>query len=234
MSPAEGISARSALSVACTESHLRVDLPGEHEALSWAIVGGGRVRTRAVVWCHVRGPELAPPAEPREVAAALARPLGTGESTIVLLTSRRLSAFEHAVAGDSSGRAEAIATVGIENALAAGDPADEEPTHAGTINVLCRVDRPLSEGALTEALALSTEARAAALFEAGVRSRVSDRAATGTGTDCNAVVAPVALAGAPVAAYVGKYTRLGAAIGASVREAVLRGALACLAERERR
>ena len=69
--------------------------------------------------------------------------------------------------GDCSARC--VATVGLGNALCAGDPpVAGEP--AGTINLLCHVSTPLSELALLEALALAAEARTLALLEARVPS----------------------------------------------------------------
>src|SRR5439155_15052111 len=114
--------------------------------------------------------------------------------------------------------ARAVATVGLGNALAAGDPPG--PMRAGTINVLLQLSHPLGEAGLAEAMALAVEARTAAVLEARVPSRRSSAWATGTGTDCVVVAAPDE--GEPLP-WVGKHTVAGALAGACVREAVTRG-----------
>jgi adenosylcobinamide amidohydrolase len=80
---------------------------------------------------------------------------------------------------------------------------------------------------MLEALAIATEAKAAAVLEAGVASRRSGLAATGTGTDVVVIAAPKHGA---VARYAGKHTDVGAAIGGAVEEAVRIGAEDWLAE----
>lgn len=114
---------------------------------------------------------------------------------------------------------ECFATVGLSNALAAGDPATYEE-HVGTINLIVVVGQPLAPPAMTEAIQLVTEAKTAALMGAGIRSAVSNALATGTGTDCVALACPV---GVPAYRYCGKHTKLGELIGKVVSEAMKEG-----------
>ncbi len=195
-----------------------------HAALSWAVVGGGRGRAQAVVWRQVDDAELGPNVDPGELLRTALAAEGLHDA-IGLLTARDLSTFSDVTLGEGRARARCVATVGLGNALAAGDP----PTgrHVGTINLLVQLVSPLSEGALVEAVALASEARTAALLELRVRSVRSPRCATGTGTDCIVVVAPEGPGGAR---YAGKHTVLGAAIGAAVFEATRRGARRWLSE----
>jgi adenosylcobinamide amidohydrolase len=111
-----------------------------------------------------------------------------------------------------------VATVGLGNALRVGDPA--LPAASGTINLLCRLSVPLSPTAALEALTIAAEARTVAVREAALPSRRSGRFASGTGTDCIVLAAPVGPAGA---AYAGKHTAIGQVIGAAVGDAVARG-----------
>jgi adenosylcobinamide amidohydrolase len=71
---------------------------------------------------------------------------------------------------------------------------------------------------MTEALQLAVEARVAALYEAGVMSVRSAAIATGTGTDCIVVAAPVAALRdrADAIVYCGKHTLPGELIGQAV------------------
>jgi len=204
---------------------LVVRLGGLHAVLSWAIVGGGRRSASEVVFCEVRDDELRPPVDParllRERLAALAAPSAVG-----LLTSRAVDT--HVVAERELGGAWArcVATVGLGNALRAGDPPGPA-ARIGTINIVCQVSGALAELALVEAVSIAAEARTAAILEAGVASRRSGERATGTGTDCIVIAAPERDGGSR---YAGKHTTLGHVIGASVYDAVRRGAAAWLAE----
>jgi adenosylcobinamide amidohydrolase len=198
-----------------------------HIALSWAVAGGGRRRTRAVAWRYTTEGELGPAVDAERFLHAELAQNGL-EGAVGLMTGRALDTFEDVTMTEDKMSARCVATVGLSNALAAGDgpwPA----RRVGTINLLVTLERPLSENALLETMALAAEARAAALLDARVRSRQSTRPATGTGTDCIVVAAPE---GTGVERYAGKHTALGAAVGAAVREATFRGALAWVAEYE--
>jgi adenosylcobinamide amidohydrolase len=122
--------------------------------------------------------------------------------------------------------ARCIATVGLGNALRAGDPPGRATP--GTINLLCRLNLALSPEAQLEALALAAEARTLAVREASVASTRSGLPASGTGTDCIVIAAP--RAGEP-AAYAGKHTAIGHVIGAAVHEATRRGIVRCQRDR---
>jgi adenosylcobinamide amidohydrolase len=203
---------------------LLVPLGGPHEVLSWAVVNGGRRQSSAVVWRQVALDELSPAVDAtlllQRSLAACGQPDAVG-----LLTARHVDRFVDV----TQGSARCVATVGLGNALAAGDPPGPMRP-VGTINLLCRLAAPLTEEALIEASALAAEARTVAVLEARVPSRRSDRLATGTGTDCIVIAAPI---GEPRQSYVGKHTALGADLGAAVREAVARGCAAWWAENGR-
>jgi adenosylcobinamide amidohydrolase len=195
-------------------------------ACSWAIVGGGLVEVDHVAWLEVQDADLRPPVDAIELLELrlaerrLSRAVG-------LLTSRRVSTYRDARAEHGSLQARCLATVGLGNALRAGDPPGVAG-RIGTINVLVHVSTPLSDLALLEASAIATEAKAAAVLEAGVRSRRSALPATGTGTDCTVVSCEISRARPAV--YAGKHTAVGAVVGEAVFNAVSAGARAWLAE----
>jgi len=198
---------------------LVVHLPGPHAVLSWAVANGGRRTTDLVAWHEVQNADLQPPVDPARLleerlsAAGLAGAVG-------LLTGARLdlhSVTERAWEGVG---ARCVATVGLTNALRAGDP-PRRADKIGTINLLCQVTVPLREEALLEVLSIAAAARTLAILEAGEPSRVSGLPATGTGTDCIVVAAPEASGGAR---YAGMHTALGHVVGAAVYQAVARGA----------
>jgi len=203
---------------------LIVDLGGPHRLASWAIVGGGLVEGRTVAWCQVDDDELAPPVDPRSFLEARLREADV-PTAVGLMTGTSLDHYVEVTKACGSSTVRCLVTVGLENALRAGDLPDER-AHPGTINLLCRLPKPVSDEALLEALALASEARTLAVLEAGIRSRRSGRPATGTGTDCIVVAAPL---GPVTEVYAGKHTELGHLIGAAVAEAVERGVRGWLA-----
>jgi adenosylcobinamide amidohydrolase len=194
--------------------------------LSWAVVGGGRRRAATVAFCQVRDHDLPVGVDARALLRARLRAAGLA-GAVGLMTSRAVDRFED-VSHEASGvRARCLATVGLGNALRVGDPTGA-PARVGTINLLVAVSRPLGPGAQLEALSLAAEARTAAILDAGVASRRSGAPATGTGTDCIVLACPVEARGA---AYAGKHTPLGEAVGAAAYAAVRAGARRWLEER---
>jgi adenosylcobinamide amidohydrolase len=201
-------------------------------ACSWAIVCGGFVDVEHVAWLEVRDEELRPPVDATELLRARLRERGL-ESTVGLLTSRRVSTYRD-VSRESWGlRARCIATVGLGNALRAGDPPGVTG-RIGTINILLHVNTPLTDVALLEASAIVTEAKAAAVLEGGISSRRSNRPATGTGTDCTVITCKLPQAQRRGAIYAGKHTEIGSLVGAAAFQAVSEGVSNWLQERGQR
>lgn len=206
----------------------RFDAP--HDTLSWAIVGGGyRSDRRSVAWLNVTGADLAPPIDPEQLLASRLESIGES-SAVGMLTSRRIEAFTEAQAEHDGVEAYCTATVGLSNALRCGDPPGDLMA-SGTINLLVRLSAPLTSEAMVEALSIAVEARTAAVFEAGFPSRLSDRTASGTGTDCVVIAAPVE---GERLAYAGMHTTAGCVVGAAVEEAIGRGVSDWLDERRQR
>jgi adenosylcobinamide amidohydrolase len=194
-----------------------VSFPGTVRACSWAIVGGGIVDADHVAWIEVTNSELGPAVDARVFLRERLRHEGV-ERAVGLLTSRALSSRIESSARIGDVTATCIATVGLGNALRAGD-SPWPAAVVGTINVLAYTDVPLSDEALVEATAIATEAKSAALFDRGVRSRRSRALATGTGTDCTVAACPISRAH-DVREYAGKHTDVGAAIGSAVERAI--------------
>src|SRR3954452_10712717 len=129
---------------------LIVRLGEPHDVLSWAIVNGGRTKADLVVWREVRLAELGPTADAaallRETLAQVGAPRAVG-----LLTARDVRRYEIERVERDGVQAECIATVGLGNLLAVGDPTTAIGSPVGTINLLCRVSVGLTEEALLEA-----------------------------------------------------------------------------------
>lgn len=214
--------------ISCDDRWLVVSLPAAHLTASWALVGGGIRVARHIAWHRVEELELRPPVNAHALLRRRLEQRGIPQA-VGLMTSRNLSRYRDVTRGDSEVSARCIATVGLGNALRIGDPPGPSG-RIGTINLLCRVSVPLSPDGLLETLSLATEARTAAILRAGIPSRRTGLPATGTGTDCIVVCAPVERAAQD---YAGKHTRVGHAAGAAVEEAVWQGAQQWLAEQVR-
>lgn len=222
--PAEPPLGRAALSLVHTSRWLIARFATPHTTASWAIVGGGLGTAPAVAWLRVRDAELPPQVDAaqllRDRLAAAGIPGAVG-----LLTTRRLDSYVDTTVRHGALAARCVATVGLGNALRAGDPPGA--ARLGTINLLCQLDAPLTVEAQLEALALAAEARTLAVREAAVPSTRTGLPASGTGTDCIVIAAPL---GGPAAAYAGKHTAIGHVIGAAVHEATRRGVERCRRE----
>ena len=216
------------MSVNLSERWLVASFSSPVRACSWAIVGGGLVEIEHVAWREVRDAELRPPINARDFMLErlhekqLARAVG-------LLTSRSVATYCDVVVEGGGARARCVATVGLGNALRAGDPAGIAG-RIGTINILVYVNVPLSNEALLEASAVATEAKTAVVLEAGILSRRTGRAATGTGTDCTVAACATGLS---FASYAGKHTNVGSLIGAAAARAVSDGVTRWLGEQAR-
>ena len=211
----------SELSVVQNDRWLVASFSSPVRACSWAIEFGGLVTAEHVAWLEVREHELRPPVDAVEFLRGRLRERGLARA-IGLLTSRNVSTYRDVTCDGWGIRARCIATVGLGNALRAGDPPGVLG-RIGTINLLLHVDTPLTDVALLEASAIVTEAKAAAVLEAGISSRRSGRPATGTGTDCTVVSCPVPQAGGQRAIYAGKHTQVGSLIGDAAFQATSLG-----------
>lgn len=212
----------------CFGNWMTVRFPARYRCLSWAVVNGGETTADTVAWLFLQLNEIEHCDDPRAWfrSKLAAEEL---EQAVGLLTSRRRHGYVESGAGTGC---HVVATVGLSNALAAGDPVSFVPRKAGTINILCALDEPLSREAALEALGLAAEARTAALMEAHVPSVVSGRDASGTGTDCIVIAHPSG-SGGDGAPYCGKHTPLGQRIGWHVRDAISRGVAEWLEENRR-
>ncbi|WP_333831398.1 adenosylcobinamide amidohydrolase [Pararhodobacter sp.] len=203
---------------------LEYDLGAPHQVLSWSVNRPGYQTARRILWREIRNADLPPGLD---VGAWLARELAArgSEDAICLLTSRRIDRHVLREATENAVTAQALATVGLSNAERVGHRMDrtdrdwncELGAAYGTINIAVKLNHPLSQTGLLEALSIATQARTAAIMDAG--HRLPSGTATGTGTDCIAMAAPE---GADD--YAGLHTDTGIALGRAVYDAVLQGA----------
>ena len=186
--------------------------------VSWAVVNGGWQRTRQVAWLYLRLNEIAGVADAAEWMQGQMHAEELG-GAVGFMTSRRAGTYVEATGADQDCSAWAVGTVGLSNALRAGDSSGPI-TMPGTINMLVCCSQPLTVEAAMETLCLVSEAKALAMLESGVKSVRSGFAASGTGTDYLAVASPIHGERTP---YAGKHTAVGAALGQAAYEAVAKG-----------
>ena len=202
---------------------LVADLGGPHQVASWALARGGLNQSTRVAWLQVSDEDLGPDVDAVQFLTDRLTHAGL-HGAGCMMTASNLQSHQCSTSEINGTTAEAVATVGLSNRLAVGDP----PTSAqiGTINILVVVNRPLSSSALLEAMSIAVEARTAAVISLQQRSSVSSSVATGTGTDCIVIAAPLQPE-VELEHYAGKHTELGAVIGRAVLEAVKAGGQAC-------
>jgi adenosylcobinamide amidohydrolase len=188
-----------------------------HRVLSWSMLRPGYQMVRRIAWLEVRNTDLPPGVDAAQVIEARVARAGIDDA-VLFVTSRDIRRHHLVRAAAESERATCVTTVGLSNGERIGMRLHEPPPVAGTINTLVRVSGSLSEAAYIEAISIVSEARTAAVIDAGVRRK--GVVVTGTGTDCIAVAAP--LAGEP-AQFAGKHTALGEAIGDAVYRATAEG-----------
>ncbi len=195
---------------------LELDLGAQARVLSWSLTRPGFVTAQRILWREVRNADLP---EDLDVLAWFRGELAArgAEDAVAMLTSRDLDAFETAEVEVEGVTATCLATVGLSNAERIGTRMDRSGKDWGTINIALHLDLGLSDAALLEVMSIVTQARTAAVMEAG--HHLPTGLATGTGTDCIAVAAP-----AGDAPFAGLHTPQGEAAGRAVYEAVRKGA----------
>lgn len=153
--------------------------------------------------------------------------MGIHASTVGLMTAVPMTQVVTARAASDGLWVECFATVGVTNAVRAGewppgDGAGNRLLKPGTINLILITNGSLSQSAMVGAVQVVTEAKSGALRDHDVLSCQSGAAATGTGTD--AVVIACSLRGqGPVYVYSGTHTVIGALIGRVVTDCVTHG-----------
>jgi len=201
-----------------TQPFLLWTLPEKMKTLSWALQGGGWRQAQTIAWVQVGPYDLTRDVCPQEFLQQKLARIGA-QDALGFMTSARIEQYTQCRVTVGEVTAHAVVTVGLGNALRAGDPS-RMTSRVGTINCACIVDEALSLEAMLEAMVISAEAKTAAVLESGIRSVMTGEPATGTGTDCHAIACPDRAVLNP---YAGKHTAVGSAIGAAVFTAVEKG-----------
>jgi adenosylcobinamide amidohydrolase len=209
------------MTIALAAPWLFWDLGAEHRIFGWPLNMPGFGMARRIGWRQLRNADLPPE---RDVKLFLQDELQAQDALDApcFLTSRRIDSYEHRHVLAGEAQAECIVTLGLSNAERVGARVDRSTRDwdrdlgamFGTINIAAKVNQSLTDAGMIEALSILVQARTAAVIDAG--HRLPTGIATGTGTDCALIAAPLESARQD---YAGLHTDLGVALGGAVYQA---------------
>lgn len=212
---------------------LIVDLGGERHVLSSAPQGGGFHKASHILNHQLETNSGSQDASgrlfpnPARFLRTLAIQLGIASGTVGLMTAVPMTQLVTARVSSGSLWVECFATVGVTNAVRAGEWLPQQASRRrtqtpGTINLIVVTNGSLSNAAMVGAVQVMTEAKTGVLRDHAVPSCHGGLYATGTGTD--AVVLACRVRGdGPRHIYSGTHTVVGALIGQVVADSVSRG-----------
>ena len=193
-----------------------IELPAGYSILGWAPMGGGLRRASVILNHQIALDDRAAVESPRAHLFRVARSLGfLPRHTVAMMTGADVGLGGFATMRRQEFVVSAWCSAGCSNALRVGDRATALHQRPGTINIAIAINRPVTVALQAEALQLAVEARVLAVQQASLMSVRSGLPATGTGTDCIVVAAPIISAHDRRYAigYCGKHTELGELIG---------------------
>jgi len=208
-----------------TEHHVHIDLGRECRSLSSCVLGGGVGTVRHVLNLRVqadRGGNMTHFPAPSESIREYCRKHGWEGPCIGFMTAASMKSMRQVRLEEDGAEVVCVVTSGLSNARCAGDPAEcrampQSVPKPGTINIIVMTNITFSPAAMVEAIITITEAKTSVLHNAGVKSRVSQEYATGTGTDSAAIICQPA---GPEFQYCGKHVLVGELVGRSVKQAL--------------
>jgi len=216
---------------------LRLD--GVHRVLSSAPGGGGLVRARSILNHQVAANPVATGMrkgqaskaltqwpDPARFLGMLADRLGAERPIVGLMTAVPMTRLVRGREGKDGVWVECFCTVGVVNAVKAGEPVRRDPTargrsQCGTINIILVTNATLTASAMVGVVQVATESKTAVLLGYRIPSASGRGFATGTGTD--AVVVAASSYGRHRIQYSGTHTQIGSMIGRLVTRCVGEG-----------
>ena len=204
-----------------TQNHIHVEFCTPHQVISSAVLNGGIVQARHLV--NLRVPKHWESREAPEVTLAkYCSDAGWSGTIVGMMTAASMDSFRMARESVQDIDVVVLVTSGLSNPRRGGDRAEyrkmaTQSEERGTINIIAMTSAILTGAAMVEALMIVTEAKSAALQDASIRSPVSNKIATGTGTDALAIVSGH---GPETVRYCGKHVLIGEILGRLVTDAV--------------
>jgi adenosylcobinamide hydrolase len=176
-----------------TQIHVQLDSP--FNVASSAVLNGGIIQADHILNLRVPGKKDGTETgwkHPGEYISNYCRAKNWKGNTVGMMTAASMDSFRMTRSYQQGVDIIVLVTAGISNARRAGDTAEHRQmgtpaTSPGTINTIVITSAKMTHTAMIEAIATATEAKVAALQNLGVKSRISDSLATGTGTDSIAI-----------------------------------------------
>lgn len=204
-----------------TPQHIHVEFSIPHQVLSSAVLNGGLVYADHIV--NLKVPKcVSAPSSPQLTLTKYCEDENWHGSSVGMMTAASMDSFRQAKESAQGIDIIVLVTSGLSNARRVADHAEHrimaaESEVIGTINIIMLTSAILTGAAMVEALLIMTEAKTAALQDAGIRSPISNKIATGTGTDSVAVVSGD---GPDTVSYCGKHVLFGEMLGRMVTDTV--------------
>ena len=202
-------------------NHIHVEFSIPHQVMSSAVLNGGFVYADHIV--NLKVPKcLAAPDSPQHTLTQYCDNANWTGNSVGMMTAASMDSFRMAKESVQDIDIVVLVTAGLSNPRRAGDRAEyrimaAESKEIGTINIIMITSAILTGAAMVEALLIITEAKTAALQDAGIMSPISNKIATGTGTDSVAVVSGH---GPDTVNYCGKHVLFGEMLGRMVTDTV--------------
>ncbi len=214
----------SFLNLELKENVLLACLPHKTTVTSWAPFNGGIQKTDSLFNLGLDKNTPCTAIFENKVFDQIIAENNLSSNAVGFMTAADVAQYQECFLEEGAFWVHAMATVGLSNARAIGDPAEStrpEDSVPGTINlwVACNA-LPEISGQL-EAIEIAAAAKTTALFEAGIQSPKTGKPAAGTGTDTIAIIAT----GEISRNYCGMHTLLGELIGKAVKTVVSKGCL---------
>ena len=196
------------------EQHFHIELDEKHRVLSSAVLNGGWCEPRHILNVKVDENFLGEKCDfekPQITLQAYAHRQNWRGETVAMMTSASMNSYRFCRRQADEIYIDIHLTAGLSNARRAGDPAEyrhigEMPQENGTINTVILTNAGLTPAAMCEALVIATEAKAACLQDNNSLSKVSQKIATGTGTDAICIAS---LCSGRQVEFCGKHTLFG-------------------------
>ena len=175
-----------------TEKYISVFFTSPRRVVSSAVFGGGALKAEAIINLRTTSGE-AHGHKPDTLINNFLKRKNLSSTTVGLLTAAPLE-YAQFVYGEEKGiKVLSIVTAGISNALNIAERSNTDFTgecisQPGTINIINITNAYLLNDCMVSSVITTTEAKSAALFDLNVKSVVTGKQATGTGTDSVVIV----------------------------------------------
>ncbi len=204
-----------------TKNHVHIEFNVPHQVASSAVLNGGMVQANHIV--NMKVPKTSQCTESPDLTLLnYCNDFGWSGTIVGMMTAASMNSFRIMKKSEQGIDIVVLVTSGLSNPRRVGDYAEyrQMTSHIkeiGTINVIVITSAKLTGAAIIEALLIVAEAKTATLQETGIMSPVSNKLATGTGTDSVAVASGH---GPGDVQYCGKHVLFGELLGSSVIDAV--------------